>query len=530
MSKPRFFSKLLPIVLICSIFSTACDVPDISKFTEQSAEMTRGIRKGIKDNDSLIKTASEREDLYSPETIAKLKENLKQYRAATKPTVGALDALDAYLDSLNALAQANKKSGENAGAAVNSVTSLVTAVTGFAVAGSVVNIATGLATLAEEFRTSRDFKKRVTLAAEIVEGVHPVYDENGKQKKDKDGRVLFVSNCTEDAKAPISKAGNTIRTISEPILKGLSANEAKQLKDAPVDKKWETLNSLHKFQGNEFSDIKNAEQTVNDFGCGVIDFIKFNIDDLKAINLNVSRSLLSSVTEKDRTILAFHDSLLKSRKDIQDKLLDIQVAKNLVPRINEARALEVDSETIVARQVTFKKTLDDLFLLDPPLKATMIDSLKKCEKAEKAGETKCGKIVELLEKEATLAKCDAQCLEALKEGFRKMTPDQFDRSNAIILPILDSRRRELSDEDGKYRADLERIDPQFKTVTAEIASIQNKRDQLDSLLDSSMSALDSWKEAHANLRVTVNTKQTLTVAKLASKVKEIWAIINNANS
>lgn len=524
MSKPRFFSKLLPIVLICSIFSTACDVPDISKFTEQSAEMTRGIRKGIKDNDSLIKTASEREDLYSPETIAKLKENLKQYRAATKPTVGALDALDAYLDSLNALAQANKKSGENAGAAVNSVTSLVTAVTGFAVAGSVVNIATGLATLAEEFRTSRDFKKRVTLAAEIVEGVHPVYDENGKQKKDKDGRVLFVSNCTEDAKGPISKAGNTIRTISEPILKGLSANEAKQLKDAPVDKKWETLNSLHKFQGNEFSDIKNAEQTVNDFGCGVIDFIEFNIDDLKAINLNVSRSLLDNITEKDRTVFAFHDSLLKSRKDIQDKLLSIQVAKNLVPRINEYRALNVDAETIVARQVTFKNTLDDLFLLDPPLKAALIDSLNKC------GEAKCGKIVELLKKDATLANCNAQCLGALKQGFRDMTADQFDSSNAIILPILDTRRRELNDEDGKYRADLERIDPQFKTVTAEIASIKTKRDQLDSLLDSSMSALDSWKEAHANLRVTVNTKQTLTVAKLASKVREIWAIINNANS
>ena len=37
---------------------------------------------------------------------------------------------------------------------------------------------------------------------------------------------------------------------------------------------------------------------------------------------------------------------------------------------------------------------------------------------------------------------------------------------------------------------------------------------------------DAWAETHANLRVAVNTKKPLTAAKLASKVKEIWAIIN----
>lgn len=520
MSKPRFFSKILPVVLIVSLFSAACEVPDISKFSEQSAEMTRGIRKGIKDNESLIKTASERDDLYSPDTIAKLKENLKQYKAAIKPTVASLDALDAYLDALNALAQANKKSGENAGAAVTSVTNLVTAVTGFAVAGSVVNIATGLATLAEQFRTSRDFRKRVTLAAEIVEGVHPVLDANGKPKKDKDGRVIFVSNCTENAKEPITQAGNTIKKIAEPVLKGLTDAEKKRLNDVPIDKKWEALNSWGKFTANQFTELQHAEQTVDRYGCGVIDFIKFNVQDLKVINEDVSRSLLDNIREKDSTVFGLHDNLVRRRRDIQDELEQIQIAQNLVPTINQYRILNAEPEAIITRQVTFKQTLDTVFALDTPLKDTIIKSLEKCNEAT------CGKIINLLNTDTSLANCKTECRKTFKQNFGKMTPAQFDSSTAIILPILDARRDELNDEDESKRSHLGRLEPQYNAVTAEIASIKTKRDQLDSLLDSSMSALDSWAEAHANLRVAVNTKKPLSVAKLASRVRELWAIIN----
>lgn len=64
------------------VFFTACEVPDISNFTEQSSEMTRGIRKGVKDTDSLLKTASERNDLYSAETIVRIRADLKDYTNA----------------------------------------------------------------------------------------------------------------------------------------------------------------------------------------------------------------------------------------------------------------------------------------------------------------------------------------------------------------------------------------------------------------------------------------------------------------
>ena len=122
----KFFSKAVTLILITSIFFTACDVPDISKFSEQSAEMTRGIRKGVKETGGVLTTASESIHLFETKTIDAFTQHSKNYDAAMEPTLETLDALDAYLDALNALAQANKKSAENLKAAVGAVSSLVT--------------------------------------------------------------------------------------------------------------------------------------------------------------------------------------------------------------------------------------------------------------------------------------------------------------------------------------------------------------------------------------------------------------------
>ena len=192
--------KLIPLLLIAAIFCAACDIPDLSEFTKQSAEMTRGIRTGVKDTESVIKTAAERSDLYSDTTRTKLKKDLKTYQQAIKPTVDSLDALDSYLEALNALSQANKKSEENSKAAVNAVSNLVTAVSGLTFASSAVNVASGLVTLAERFRTARDFKKRVNLAAEIVEGsFKEQVDSAGNKVLDAKGKPILVKKCSGKA-------------------------------------------------------------------------------------------------------------------------------------------------------------------------------------------------------------------------------------------------------------------------------------------------------------------------------------------
>ena len=105
--------KLLTILLIVTVFGAGCEIPDLTEFTKQSAEMTRGIRTGVKDTEGVIKTASERNDLFSDKSRSKFRQELKSYHEGLKPTLEALDGLDAYLDALNALAQAQKKSTEN---------------------------------------------------------------------------------------------------------------------------------------------------------------------------------------------------------------------------------------------------------------------------------------------------------------------------------------------------------------------------------------------------------------------------------
>src|SRR5262245_30895149 len=120
MLKTIFNKGIIPLVLITAILFASCKIPDISNFTEASAQMTTAIRLGVTETDSIIERASQRTDLFGDQTKA-IKESLKNYREATAPTLKTLKGLDAYLEALNSLATAQTKSAQNAAAAVNSV-------------------------------------------------------------------------------------------------------------------------------------------------------------------------------------------------------------------------------------------------------------------------------------------------------------------------------------------------------------------------------------------------------------------------
>lgn len=518
MSKLCQSFKLMAVVLIVLIFFTACDIPDISKFTEQSSEMTRGIRKGVKDTENLLKAASERDDLYSDTTIAEIQTQLKNYQKAVKPTVAALDGLDSYLEALNALSQANKKSGENASAAVTAVGNLVSAVTGFTAAGATVNIATGLLTLAEQFRTARDFKKRVTLAAEIVEGVRPARDENGKPRKDENGQPVFLRTCTDDANDQIIAASKEIRKIAEPVLKSLSTDQKKALNALPPEKKWDQLHSWGGLSDSDFRAITNAMALIDKYHCGVIDFIKFNIQDLRQINEAVSQTMYTNAREKNRVVLGFYESIVANDRRVQNELERILNYKSLISLINlyvnngaDARALRI--------KLTLKNTLDSIFILDSEVETAIMDKIGSCG-------TDCGEMLRVLQTSTDPSQCDATCRRNLEATVQGIMRPQFDRSVGYIEAILDKKAASLFEQNQRYLTDLARIKPSYDAVSVELNAIKDKQNQLDNLLDSSLTALNAWAETHANLRVAVNTKQPLTAAKLASKVREIWAIIN----
>jgi len=509
---------LITLLIIVSLFFTACEVPDISQFTEQSSEMTRGIRKGVKDTEGLLKAAAERDDLYSEDTIVKIQTDLNDYRKAMKPTVAALDALDAYLEALNALSQANKKSGENARAVVTSVSNLVTAVSGFAIGGTTLNVATGLVTLAEQFRTARDFKKRVTLASEIVEGIRPEVDANGKQRKDKDGQPIFIRNCTGDANERIIAASKSIRTIAETALtaKPLTKKQRDAITDLSPAEKWIYLHDQGILNRGQLESITAAVAVIDRYHCGVIDLIKFNVQDLQQINEAVAQTMYTNAREKNRIVLGFYESIVANDRRVQNELERILNFKALVPTINQYVNNGAGTRAVETK-ITLKNTLDSIFILDSELATAVTEAIRKCD-------SDCGEMLKVVQ--ASLRGCDKDCRQAFRETVGRITRPQFDKSISLIEPILDRKAETLNAQNRRYLAELERIQPSYNAVNAELNSIKTKQNQLDALLESSLTALDAWAETHANLRVAVNTKKPLTAAKLASKVREIWTIIN----
>jgi|GEM_PF-3600043 len=540
MLKMKRYSKLVPILLVLALFCSACSVPDISEFTKQSAEMTRGIRTGLNDTGNLIKTAAGRDDLFSPDTRAALKKDLKKYQEAVKPTVAALDALDEYLDALNALAQANAKSGDNAKAVVTSVGNLVNAVSGLTFASSVVNTAAGLLTLAEQFRTSRDFKQRVNLAALIVEGRFDehtaTYTENGKTKQ----RTYFVKACGANAADIIAIEGAKIKAITDPIFAPLTKAQTDTLEPLGYAERLVKLAEFHrvsdelqtelsKLQPNqrrerlvalgimtstEKTNIEQSEAVIATQGCGVIDLIKFNLKDLKDINLNLSKNMADNVYRRNRTVLGFYDSLNANDRSTQRELETILNYKSYVTQIRESRSTGGDAADRLDNKIKLKELLDNLFIMDGTIHNDVLAELDRCGGA-------CANMKAVVEFNLCAA-----CYDPIVALINAVDESEFDRADGYIEPVLEERASKLDDQNSKYLDDLERITPSHTAVISEIKALNDRQDQLDATLTTSMSALDTWAKTHANLRVALNSKKPLTVSALASRVREIWSTIN----
>jgi len=542
MEKRKILLKVIPIIWIASLLFTACDIPDISKFTEQSAEMTRGIRKGVKDTENVIKDAAGRTDLFSGPTISALNANFKNYQRVVKPTIKTLDSLDAYLEALNALSQANKKSAENSKAVVNAVGDLVTAASGITLATSTINIASGLLTAFDQFRTARSFKARVSKAAEIVEGrfneIKVPKQVNGVTKE----VIVRTKKCTDDKKTLIEQATATLETefkntlfssdnpvesadnnsIVSELFKGgkLSRQQVDQLRPLSFSEQLKKLTELNKLEEDHLKMLEavreKSDKAVYELGCGVIDLLKFTIADLRVINNAVSITLFSNAKEKNRTLLGFYDAIAATDRRTQNELQTILNYKTLAALIRELEANEAGRGTINEKKTDLKQHLDAIFDFDSQIKNAVIKEIETCGSA-------CGNMKRFVEFELCDT-CEAELLQLIAP--QSISKAQFDRSNGLIEPIMETRASILYDQNTKYLEDLKRITPMHITVVNELDSIKERQNQLDSLLNTSLDALDAWAESHANLRVAVNTDKTLTVSKLTSKVKEIWEIIN----
>lgn len=519
MSRNKLIYKIVPIFLIVSIFFTSCDVPDISEFSTQSAEMTRSIRQSVKDTGNVLKTASESGHLFEKETTDTFKKHSQNYNATMQPTLETLDSLDAYLDALNALAQANKKSAENSKAVVGAVGNLVTSASSlvlaptasFEIPGTVINIATGLLAAAEQFRTARSFKRRVNLAADIVEGRYEEITEEVEVKGQKRKVVTFKKICTEEKRGVIENIGRQLTDAINQIKanNGLSSDEKKKRIE---------------------NEIKSYDRNAFQHGCGVIDLLKFTMQDLKQINNLVSGLIQRNYRENNMDTVILYKSIDENNLRTQKQFALILKHKSLISQIKELD-YRLNNETdateqgklrteIRRRVVKDKETLDAIFILDGRVKDLMLVEIAKCD--DRTVNAPCANMhnfIDIYSNDANRPTLNA-VYNALLPNLNKLYV-----GNTNIEAILEVRETFLSAQNRMYLAEKDRIRPDYEKTNSELSAMINKQKQLDNALNASIGALNTWMTTHANLRVAVNTKKTLSVANLTAKVKEIMAII-----
>jgi hypothetical protein len=354
------------------------------------------------------------------------------------------------------------------------------------------------------------------LAAEIVEGKY-VEKRNaaGQVVVDGKGNPVLVKACTGDAEERVTEAGKQIKTLVAGILTraNLSDDQVNALKPLTPEERREQLKKWGKITGPEYYQIHVAESQIASAGCGVIDFIKFNVKDLRVINETLSQSMFRNASENNRTTLGFFNSIVASDRRVQRELETILNYGSLVALIRELEATGGSAVTIRESKIVLKSHLDELFNLDGQIRNAVIQAMDKCGLG-------CSKMKTYVQ----FSMCDT-CEPAIVAIIKGISKAEFDRSNGDIERILETRGAALDDRNSKYLDDLSRITPSHSVVVNQLNAIQTKQHELDALLDSSLSALDTWAETHANLRVAVNTKKPLNVAKLTSKVREIWKII-----
>ena len=126
-----------------------------------------------------------------------------------------------------------------------------------------------------------------------------------------------------------------------------------------------------------------------------------------------------------------------------------------------------------------------------------------------------------------------KCLNDDEEFNRiidKISKEKFDHGSGLIETVLNARAVELFGQNRNYLVERERIKPDYERINTELGEMRRNQNKLDKALTLSIAALKTWTTTHINLRETVNRKQPLSVTMLAAKVKEIWAVLEPAET
>ena len=129
MKHSSLMARLVTVVIMGSLLLACTSIPDIQPFANATANLATALNKGYaQTEDQLSALQAEYAASNDPEKKKKVTDTLTELRKRWKPTKEAINALVAYTDSLNALAQAGKTGKEAANKLTDSFSGLYNSV------------------------------------------------------------------------------------------------------------------------------------------------------------------------------------------------------------------------------------------------------------------------------------------------------------------------------------------------------------------------------------------------------------------
>ena len=164
--------KKAPVALLLGLL-LACRIPDLKPFSDATTEMVTVLKRGFEETRGALRAAAETADDQD-----EFRKNVRELDERWKPMRRALSALVAYSDSLTALAEAGKKGPETMAKLTGAVNELASAVGAMPLAGAGAKVVEAVGAKIIEMQAAKDIRKAVGHAAEAMDIIAPVLQEN----------------------------------------------------------------------------------------------------------------------------------------------------------------------------------------------------------------------------------------------------------------------------------------------------------------------------------------------------------------
>lgn len=164
--------RALPILFLSGVL-VACGIPDLKPFSDATTEMATVLKQGFERARASLAAAAD-----TANDQGEFNKNLGRLDQRWKETRTALSSLVAYSDSLTSVAEAGAKGKETMTKVTGALTDLASSVGALSIPTAGVTIVNAVGAKIIEMQAEKDIRKAVNKAAEAVDIMAPVLQQN----------------------------------------------------------------------------------------------------------------------------------------------------------------------------------------------------------------------------------------------------------------------------------------------------------------------------------------------------------------